>query len=714
VFKPVKMAKIAIMGLRKNQQTAVSVLHDMEVLQLEPLSKDVSAIVKNERDNELTRQVSDQLLRIKSLMTVLPRIPVTARKRFDSVHELLQTANSIDIDEQVANLEKEKEGLLTQLNETENNLKLIEEFSFFPEDLKILQLSSATSYFGRIPSDKFEEFKKTVDTHQQDIMLYTKAEKEITHLILVVFPTIPSDVFAEIIQKNNVKIETVPRLNGTPSEIITNQKSNLENLNQRHKQINDELKKISEKHFTNLVEVDEQLQIENKKLEVISNLGVTKDAFAMEGWVPKSKIGQIESTLKKFTEGTTIYELKTDDKAPTLMSNPPRFRLFEAFIRFYSLPQSKEFDPTMVFALVFPIFYGLMIGDTGYCLVILLVCLWVIRRVEKGKRNLNIMPRQLRSFAMLILKKRQMVKLSKAMIPGCIVGIVLGFIFDLHFGFHMNGYLFDFLASVGVTGFPEPGEILNRPSQAFLDPIHNAGKLLLYAGYIGIGFVTFGLILGVIDCIREGEIKEALVKVGWISVGWGIVLLGLALIRQDAINPMWPRLIEVNPIAFLYYGLIFGGIALMVVCDKSKGPMKVMALMEVATIISHILSYTRLIGILLASVILAHTIDYVFLKAFGLFFGDFSVIPASGVGLPLIILGTMILFIGHMFNIIIGVFEPGIQGARLIYVEYFSKFYRGNGRAFKPFGSLRRFTENQFKSEQQEKEKSAKPKLKVK
>ncbi|HIO85395.1 MAG TPA: hypothetical protein EYG64_03180, partial [Candidatus Nitrosopelagicus sp.] len=177
--------------------------------------------------------------------------------------------------------------------------------------------------------------------------------------------------------------------------------------------------------------------------------------------------------------------------------------------------------------------------------------------------------------------------------------------------------------------------------------------------------------------------------------------LGLALISGDAINPTWDRLIEVNPIAYMYYGLIFGGIALMVACDKSKGPMKVMALMEVATIISHILSYTRLIGILLASVILAHTIDYVFLKALN-------------IGLPLIILGTVILFIGHLFNIIIGVFEPGIQGARLLYVEYFSKFYRGNGRAFKPFGSLRRFTEEQYHSEQQEKKKLDKPKLKVK
>ena len=703
MFKPVKMAKIAIMGLRKNQQTTVSILHDMEILQLEPLSKDVSAILKNERDNELTRQVSDQLLRVKALMTVLPSIPVTVRKRFDSIDDLLQTARSIDVDERVASIEKEKEALLTEIKETEDNLKLVEEFSFFPEDLKILQLSSATSYFGRIPSDKFEEFKKVIDEHHKDIMLYTKAEKELTHLILVVFPTISSDKFANIIQLHNVKIEAVPSISGKPNEIITNQKSNLQTQNQRLEQINNELNQISEKHYANLVEVEEQLQIENKKLEVISNLGVTKDAFAMEGWIPKSKLGQVKSTLEKFTDGTTIYELETkeEEKAPTLMSNPPRFRLFEAFIRFYSLPQSKEFDPTMVFALIFPIFYGLMIGDTGYCIVILLVCLWVIRRVEKGKRNLNIMPKQLRSFAMLILKKRQMVKLSKAMIPGCVVGIVLGFIFDLHFGFHMNGYLFDVLASAGVTGLPEPGEILNRPSQAFLDPIHNAGTLLLYAGYIGIGFVSFGLILGLIDCIRMGEKKEALVKVGWLMVGWGIVLLGLALIGGDAINPTWDRLVEVNPIAYMYYGLIFGGIALMVVCDKSKGPMKVMALMEVATIISHILSYTRLIGILLASVILAHTIDYVFLKSIN-------------IGIPLVILGTMILFIGHLFNIIIGVFEPGIQGARLLYVEYFSKFYRGNGNAFKPFGSLRRFTENQFESEQQEKEKSVKPKLKVK
>ncbi len=67
LFKPVPMARIAILGLRKYRQPAISILHDLEVLQLEPLSKDVSTLLRNERDSELSSQVSDQLLRVRAL-----------------------------------------------------------------------------------------------------------------------------------------------------------------------------------------------------------------------------------------------------------------------------------------------------------------------------------------------------------------------------------------------------------------------------------------------------------------------------------------------------------------------------------------------------------------------------------------------------------------------------------------------------------------------
>lgn len=102
--------------------------------------------------------------------------------------------------------------------------------------------------------------------------------------------------------------------------------------------------------------------------------------------------------------------------------------------------------------------------------------------------------------------------------------------------------------------------------------------------------------------------------------------------------------------------------------------------MGLIEVVSHILSFTRLVGILLASVILALVINTI---------GGGLVAGGSIVGL---IAGLVILVIGQSFNVILGVFEPGIQGARLIFVEYFSKFYSGNGRPFRPFGQPRHHT----------------------
>ena len=159
VLKPVPMEKIAIIGLRKNRQSVISILHDLEVLQIEPLSKDASSHLRNERDNELSRQVSDQLLRIKALLTVVPSIPVESHKGFDTINNVIKFADSIKIDEDVSLLEIEKESILTKIRETENNIKLVERFNFFPENLNILQIRNTNSYFGSIDSKKFEEFK---------------------------------------------------------------------------------------------------------------------------------------------------------------------------------------------------------------------------------------------------------------------------------------------------------------------------------------------------------------------------------------------------------------------------------------------------------------------------------------------------------------------------------------------------------------------------
>lgn len=684
VLKPVPMTKIAVIGLKRFQGDIVSILDEMRAVQLEPLSQKAVSLLAQRESTTYQREISDQLLRVKGLLSAIPSTSILGKLKFQSITELIKKIDTINIDNKISSLEKKKETLLTSIAECEDNINLMKEFSFFPEDLRILHLSSARVYFARINTDKYSEFKKSIEQYDKELVVYAKetseekssskmigfkkGKKEVkkTQMILVVLPSFPSNKLATIVNSHGIALEAVPKLEGKPGDIIKNQETIHKNLRKELNIINDELLEISRAHYTFLKAAEEYLEIENKKLDVIGGLGVTKDAFALEGWIPKSRVTEVRNAFEQHSEGTIIYEIGShDENPPTLFGNPKRFKIFEPFIRFYSLPSGHEFDPTLLFGFLFPIFYGMMIGDVGYGAVILLVSLWVIRRVEGGKKNFTIMPKFLRNFAKTILKPVQMVKLAKVIIPGCIITIVLGFCFNLYFGFHINQYLFSYLNDTLGWNLPEDGKLF--------DPIGTFGlrKLLLISGYIGLGMVSFGLVLGILNGLRERQKKHVISKMGWLLFGWGIALLGLALIGHKDINPT--SSIE----GATYFGLIFGGIGLMFYGEGAR------AMMELPSIISHILSYTRIIGILLASIILADVIDHIFLRTI-----DNPIHQA--------ILGIIILFVGHIFNIIIGVFEPGIQGARLIYVEFFSKFYHGNGKPFLPFGTRRRYTYDKY------------------
>ncbi|MGA9839798.1 MAG: V-type ATPase 116kDa subunit family protein, partial [Thermoplasmata archaeon] len=450
-----------------------------------------------------------------------------------------------------------------------------------------------------------------------------------------------------------VRLVPVPPLAGTPREEATLARTRRAAVVERRVAIAERLGALSRDWYGPVAAIDEALQVESRKVEVLSKLGAGRSMFALEAWVPTREIRRLESIVQSVSRGRAyLYRVPTHDEAPTLMDNPRGIRRFEFFIRFYSLPQASEWDPTLVFAIVFPLFFGIMLGDWGYGLTILMICLWMIA----GFPGARYLPKFGRDFVKRIMGPVGMRMLAYALLPGCALAIGLGLYWDEFFGYPLFQRLFGYVAPLDLAR--NPGYV---------------GLLLLFAGFVGLAMVTLGFLFGLLKEYFHHHPRGVVGKAGGILFAWGVAFFGLSVIHPKTLGALTSGGASFSsPLFGAYLALLVLGLLLLI---GGEGVMN--GMMSLIEVVSHILSYTRLVGILLASVILALVINTI---------GGGLLLGGTIVG---VIVGLVIIVIGQSFNVILGVFEPGIQGARLIFVEYFSKFYTGNGKPFRPFGAAR-------------------------
>jgi V/A-type H+-transporting ATPase subunit I len=665
MLKPAHMQKVAVVGTKEERPAVVSTLYDMGVLHIEPLSKAASSVLKQEAEVGVNKEVTEELLRIRGLEAALPATNVTERRRFSSLAEVIQVARSINVDADVSKLKEHQERLASQLEELNGRIALVQDLQFVKEDLSILDLEAAVSFFGIVPASNYGILYENLPSADAAVA-YSSGTSDPVKVIIMV-PRANLDKFGSILQKADVRLTRVPALKGTAPQVLARLEEERKAKQADLADTDSKLLAISRQHYTTISQVGEQLAIEARQLEVLNNFGFTDSAFAVEGWVPERRLESLKESVAR-KSSATVFEIGADahDEAPTLLENPKRLKFFESFIRFYSIPLSHELDPSLIFAIAFPIFFGLMLGDVGYAIVILLISIWIIRRVNHLERK-TLMPKALRSFAGRILQPAQFKKLAKAMLIGSFAGIVMGFIVNSYFGFPVNQYLFDYLNANSHTSLPADG--------AFLNPISTLGLklLLLYSGYIGLFMVSLGLVIGMLNAYWAEAKKHMIGKFGWLCTAWGIALTGLALLHHGSLGKL------VNPISNPLIFLIIAGIGLVIYGEGGQ------AIIELPSIVSNIISFTRLLGILLASFVLAYLIDTQVVGVgggTGLIYG----------GVAYAILGIVLFVMVHVFNVILGILEPGIQGARLLYVETFSKFLHGGGKPFAPFKGPRTYT----------------------
>ncbi len=640
MLKPSRMTKIRLVISREFYSEVLSALHDLGVMQIDVAGDEAMKLIGG-GEVASYKEISDMAQRFRGLSSLLYPIHDDKKLVFESMQQLFHECESVKIDGRVSAIKRELDAIAAQMKECDTELKLAAKLKGFGRDLSVLHSSNIRSFVAT-----GKELRQLCAAVKREIPDSFVVELD-GSVIVSISKAIEKD-FGLLAERYNVELEAVPELHGKVDALAESAKGRLTRLNARRKAHEDELRVISERWYPLVSAIREQLDIEMEKQEITNRIGVGKDVVVMEGWARHSDVHRIRRAADRMSGGHFMLEsIKTKELPPTQLDNPAITRFFEFFIRFYSLPRSDEIDPTMIFVVVFPIFFGFMVGDFGYGLVMLLGSLWLIHRLKHPVKSSRL-PRPLTRFVTMIVGPDGLMTIAKAIIPGSVIAMVLGVLFNEYLGFQLP-YTAPFNVLVGLP------------------------TLLVIAGYMGVAMVEFGFILGFINKVAHHEKKHAIAKLGWFFAALGVVIFGLSVLHKAPLGIS-------NPLVIAAYAMLVGGIA-TVLYGEGFG-----SLMELPSIVSHILSYVRLVGILLTSVILAGIIDLIFLHG----------VTHS---LLLAIVGIIILVVGQVFNLIIALFEAGIQGARLIYVEFFSKFYTGNGIPFRPFKSSRKRTLSRFRLE---------------
>lgn len=377
----------------------------------------------------------------------------------------------------------------------------------------------------------------------------------------------------------------------------------------------------------------DSLVMHRDRVKIVGDMLSTETVFYFDGWMPRRAQDEVETLLKKYEFYYDIQEPAEEDEPPVLLSNNGLVTPFEAVTGMYSLPGKGDVDPTAILAPFYFIFFGLMLSDAAYGLILTTLCA-------------------------IVLKKYKLEGTTHRMIKMFMLCGISTFMWGALFG----GWFGNFF-TVAADMFLGK-EFVIKP--LWFDPLSEPMRLLIVSLILGAVHLFVGMGVQAYMLIRDGHPMDALFDIGlWYALLIGIVLFAFGGMIAPATVGIGKILAIVGAVGIL----VTGGRKKKGIFGKLTGGLG--SLYGITSYLSDVLSYSRLLALGLATGVVAQVFNTLGSLAGNGFFGCALLI--------------VIWIFGTIFNLAINALGAFVHSCRLQYVEFFGKFYTGGGRPFAPF-----------------------------
>lgn len=313
-----------------------------------------------------------------------------------------------------------------------------------------------------------------------------------------------------------------------------------------------------------LLEASDRAAIALRREEAKSRLVGTDKVFLLEGWLPADRCAEIEKTLKPFTCAIETREPTEDEypQVPVQLKNNKLTRPLNMVTEMYSLPAYGTLDPNPLMAPFFILFYGIMMADMGYGLLMMIASVIISKKYRPKGTSGEL-------FSLLGL----------CGISTFIMGALTG------------GFFGDFLTQ--LVAIVSPGTVFALPK--LFDPLDDLTMILIGSMALGMVQIVTGMAISLIEKCKRKKFLDAFFE----EITWWIVFIGIALLALG------------KGAVVLYVGC---ALVLLGPIVQGKGWGKLTGVFgslynHVTGYFGDILSYTRLMALMLAGSVIAQVFN---------------------------------------------------------------------------------------------------------